>query len=128
MTKDKPYVWAFENIFPTINEFRLGDNQIWTKCEECTEKMHSGLEEQPIGFFATLKLAQEDFSKEEYYRAENIYFLPTVEAFDFDKGVPVTVKMKCSKLKDKHNRYNRDMIMDYNFDFGHIHEIGGEEQ
>jgi len=122
MTKDKPYHWGFEKFFPTINEFRLGDNQIWSKCEECTEKMHSGLEKQPIGFFATLKSAQEEFSKEEYYRAENIYFLPTVEAFDFDKGVPVTVTMKCSKLK------GHDMIMDYNFDFGHIHEIGGEEQ
>ncbi len=85
--------------------------------------MHSGLEEQPIGFFAALKLAQEkQFSKEEYYRAEKIYFSPTVEAFDFDRGVPVTVTLKCSKLKDK------NMIMDYNFDFGHIHEIGGEEE
>ncbi len=123
MTKDKPYVRAFENFFPTINQFRLGDNQIWMKCEECTEKMHSGLEEQPIGFFAALKLAQEkQLSKEEYYRAEKIYFSPTVEAFDFDRGVPVTVTLKCSKLKDK------NMIMDYNFDFGHIHEIGGEEE
>ena len=127
MNDDNP----FTNIPLTIVQVQLGDERVWVKCEECTERMQDSLERYPVGFFGALRNSVDKyFSKEDYYKSEKIHFVPTIPTFD--KGKQVVGMLRCStdsplpktNMTLGHLELDeRVLIMDYNFNFGHIHRL-----